>query len=123
MQSARTLVWSCLSMLAAIPLATLPSIPVAAFPAELDPMPPSMPSPSEVLRSLSTSGRLWLADSSPAASERTERTGAPYFYVAGGDPDVDRLPLKETHAQVAIAGTIASVEVRQVFENAGRRPI
>lgn len=52
-----------------------------------------------------------------------DRTLAPFFHVAGGDPDTDRLPLKETTADVQIAGVIARVRVHQVFENGGRKPI
>ncbi|MFL5299994.1 MAG: VIT domain-containing protein, partial [Anaeromyxobacteraceae bacterium] len=47
---------------------------------------------------------------------------APYFHVAGAS-DAERLPLEETRADVAIAGPIARVTVRQVFRNGGARPI
>jgi Ca-activated chloride channel family protein len=57
-------------------------------------------------------------DSAPA-----DRTLSPYFFVEGGDPAVDRLPLKDTRVEVAIAGVIADVTVRQVYENHGQRPI
>lgn len=59
-----------------------------------------------------------LADEAPP-----ERSGAPYFLVRSDDPGVDRLPLKETTAKVDIAGVIAKVEVKQVYENEGSRPI
>src|SRR5688572_4829839 len=52
-----------------------------------------------------------------------DRTLSPYFFVEGGDPAVDRLPLKDTRVDVAIAGVIADVTVRQVYENHGTRPI
>lgn len=52
-----------------------------------------------------------------------DKTLAPYFYVAGGDPEKERLPLKETSADVQIAGVIARVKVKQVFENDGAKPI
>jgi Ca-activated chloride channel family protein len=52
-----------------------------------------------------------------------DKTLAPYFYVAGGDPKVDRLPLKETSAEVSIAGVIAQVRVNQVFANEGEKTI
>ncbi|MDF1562853.1 MAG: VIT domain-containing protein [Deltaproteobacteria bacterium] len=52
-----------------------------------------------------------------------DRTLAPYLYVSGGDPRTDRLPLKETSADVHIAGVIAQAKVRQVFENDGKKPI
>ena len=52
-----------------------------------------------------------------------DKTLSPYFFVEGGDPSVDRLPLKDTHVDVAIAGVIADVTVRQVYENRGSRPL
>jgi len=52
-----------------------------------------------------------------------DKTLAPYLYVAGGDQNTDRLPLKETHAKVQISGVIAQVKVTQVFENDGKKPI
>jgi Ca-activated chloride channel family protein len=57
-------------------------------------------------------------DAAPA-----DRTLSPYFFVEGGDPTVDRLPLKDTKVEVAITGVIADVTVRQVYENHGQRPI
>jgi Ca-activated chloride channel family protein len=56
--------------------------------------------------------------------ERTaDKTLSPYFFVEGGDPSIDRLPLKDTRVDVAITGVIADVTVRQVYENRGERPI
>jgi Ca-activated chloride channel family protein len=52
-----------------------------------------------------------------------DKTLSPYFFVEGGDPAVDRLPLKGTQVDVAITGVIADVTVRQVYENRGARPI
>ena len=52
-----------------------------------------------------------------------DRTLSPFFLVEGGDPSIDRLPLKETRVDVAIAGVIADVTVRQVYENRGGRSI
>jgi Ca-activated chloride channel family protein len=57
-------------------------------------------------------------DQSPA-----DKTLSPYFFVEGGDPAVDRLPLKDTRVEVAITGVIADVTVRQVYQNLGTRPI
>jgi Ca-activated chloride channel homolog len=54
---------------------------------------------------------------------RADKTLSPFFFVEGGDPTVDRLPLKDTRVDVAIAGVIADVTVRQVYENRGTRPI
>jgi len=56
-------------------------------------------------------------------SPRPDKTLSPYFFVEGGDPAIDRLPLKDTRVDVAIAGVIADVTVRQVYENHGTRPI
>ena len=53
----------------------------------------------------------------------SDKTLSPYFFVHGGDPDVDELPLQSTRADVAIAGVIARVRVTQVYKNAGKRPI
>ncbi|MFP5287153.1 MAG: VIT and vWA domain-containing protein, partial [Thermoanaerobaculia bacterium] len=50
-------------------------------------------------------------------------TLSPYFFVENGDPEVDRLPLKETRADVRIAGVIADVVVTQVYRNEGSRPL
>jgi Ca-activated chloride channel family protein len=54
---------------------------------------------------------------------RADKTLSPYFFVDGGDPAVDRLPLKDTRVNVAITGVIADVTVHQVYENRGERPI
>ena len=60
-----------------------------------------------------------------AQGERAARdkTLSPFFFVDGGDPAIDHLPLKDTRVEVAIAGVIADVTVRQVYENRGTRPI
>ena len=62
-----------------------------------------------------------------AAAQRdapiADKTLSPFFFVEGGDPAVDRLPLKSTRVDVAIVGVIADVTVRQVYENRGTRPI
>jgi Ca-activated chloride channel homolog len=60
-----------------------------------------------------------------AQSDRppADKTLSPFFFVEGGDPSIDRLPLKDTRVDVAIAGVIADVTVRQVYENRGTRPI
>jgi Ca-activated chloride channel homolog len=52
-----------------------------------------------------------------------DKTLSPYFFVDGGDPAVDLLPLKDTRVNVAVTGVIADVTVRQVYENRGTRPI
>jgi Ca-activated chloride channel family protein len=51
-----------------------------------------------------------------------DKTLAPYFFVKG-DPSVDRLPLKDTHVDIAVSGVIADVKVVQTYRNEGSRPI
>jgi Ca-activated chloride channel family protein len=55
--------------------------------------------------------------------ESRDRTLSPYFFVENADPDVDRLPLKSTSAEVDINGVIADVRVKQVYRNEGKHPI
>jgi len=52
-----------------------------------------------------------------------DRTGAPYLRIDSKAPDADRVPLKETRADVQIAGVIARVRVTQVYRNEGARPL
>jgi len=65
-----------------------------------------------------------LALSGPAAAEG-DGTGtlSPYFFVEGGSPETDRLPLNATSVDVRISGVIADVTVKQTYENEGSRPI
>jgi Ca-activated chloride channel family protein len=58
-------------------------------------------------------------------NDRDDRTLAPYLTVLseGGPQGAERVPLKETTADVSIAGVIARVQVHQLFENTGRVPI
>lgn len=51
-----------------------------------------------------------------------DKTLAPYFFVQG-DPNVDRLPLKDTKVEIAVSGVIADVKVVQTYTNEGSRPI
>jgi len=60
---------------------------------------------------------------SALADENPDRVGAPYFQVRSKDPNTDRLPLKETKAEVNIAGVIAHVKVTQVYQNEGSNPL
>ena len=55
------------------------------------------------------------------ADEAPDQTRAPYFLINGSS--TERLPLKETTADVRIAGTIAHVRLNQVYENQGAIPI
>lgn len=52
-----------------------------------------------------------------------DRTLSPYFFVKSEDPEVDSLPLKSTEVSVKIAGVIADVKVKQVYENEGKKPL
>jgi Ca-activated chloride channel homolog len=58
-----------------------------------------------------------------AAQAPEDRTLSPYFFVHSEDPSVDKLPLKATKVDVAIAGVIADVKVTQHYRNDGQRPI
>jgi Ca-activated chloride channel family protein len=63
------------------------------------------------------------ADLAAQSDRPVDKTLSPFFFVEGGDPAIDRLPLKDTRVDVAIAGVIADVTVRQLYENKGSRPI
>lgn len=52
-----------------------------------------------------------------------EKTLSPFFFIKGGDPAVDRLPLESTRVSAAVTGVIADVTVRQRYKNEGARPI
>jgi Ca-activated chloride channel family protein len=52
-----------------------------------------------------------------------DKTLSPYFFVEGGDPAVDKLPLKDTRVEIKVSGVIADVTVRQIYENQGNRPL
>src|SRR5262245_55059970 len=57
------------------------------------------------------------AIAAPGARATDDRTLSPYFFVEHADPTVDPLPLQSTHADVRIAGTIADVQVTQIYKN------
>jgi Ca-activated chloride channel family protein len=62
----------------------------------------------------------------PAAGDadgEADRTLSPYFFVHSDDPQVDKLPLKDTQVEIAVAGVIADVRVTQRYHNDGTRPI
>lgn len=52
-----------------------------------------------------------------------DRTLAPYFFVEGGDEDVDRLPLESARVEVAVSGPIAAVTLTQVYRNSGTKTL
>ncbi len=72
---------------------------------------------------LCTALALWGGTAASAQPENAEKTLSPYFLVKSDDPETDRLPLKSTAADVAIAGVIADVTVTQIYENEGSRPL
>ncbi len=51
-----------------------------------------------------------------------DKTLSPYFFVQG-DPNIDRLPLKDTRVEINVSGIIADVTVLQTYRNEGSRPI
>src|SRR5215475_7139124 len=59
---------------------------------------------------------------SGSAQTQDDKTLAPYFFVQG-DPNLDHLPLKDTHVQIDVSGVIADVKVLQTYRNEGSRPI
>lgn len=54
--------------------------------------------------------------------ESDDKTLSPYFYV-NSDNGTESLPLKESYADVNIAGVIADVKITQVYMNNGDKPI
>jgi Ca-activated chloride channel family protein len=80
-------------------------------------------SPATVLKALHNTGVVGFPNSPNGADQADDRTLAPYFYVASGNPETERLPLKETRAEVDIVGVIAAVKLHQVFENQAGKPI
>jgi Ca-activated chloride channel family protein len=52
-----------------------------------------------------------------------DKTQSPYFYIQSDDPELEKLPLQSTLAEVNIAGVIADVKVDQVYKNEGTKPI
>jgi Ca-activated chloride channel family protein len=72
-------------------------------------------------------GLLMLLTSLTAASAnsdtKTDASLSPYFFIEGGDSGVDRLPLKETRAEVKLNGYLASVRLTQLYRNEGNQAI
>lgn len=66
---------------------------------------------------------LILVPQSVIANE-TDKTLSPYFKIIGENiGNVEALPLQSTSADVDIAGVIADVRVKQVYQNRGQTPI
>ena len=60
---------------------------------------------------------------SAADCDGCDRSLAPRLWIPDGDPTLDQLPLKSSHAEIRIDGPIARVRVTQKYGNAGTRPI
>lgn len=54
---------------------------------------------------------------------QADKTLSPYFVVLSEDPEKDALPLKDTRAEVKIAGKVAEVTVTQVYQNQGKKTL
>jgi Ca-activated chloride channel family protein len=63
------------------------------------------------------------AEAAPDVAPPLDKTLSPYFFVEGGDPRVDALPLASTKVDVAVSGVVADVTVTQSYENKGQRPL
>lgn len=66
------------------------------------------------------SGRGMLRPDQPDAAEKTL---SPYFVVLSDDPQTDSLPLKDTRADVKIAGAVAQVSITQLYKNQGKKTL
>lgn len=58
-----------------------------------------------------------------AWAQGRQTTESPYFYIPGGTPGVDQLPLKNTDVDVRISGVIADVTIVQQYRNEGSKAI
>jgi Ca-activated chloride channel family protein len=58
-----------------------------------------------------------------AADVVGDRTESAYFLVTSEGAGADALPLKESRADIQVAGVIAQVRVTQVYRNEGRQPL
>ncbi len=59
----------------------------------------------------------------PDQADRAENTLSPYFVVQSDDPETDALPLKDTRAEVKIAGSVAAVTITQLYKNQGKKTL
>ena len=59
----------------------------------------------------------------PDQPEAAEKTLSPYFVVLSDDPETDALPLKDTRAEVKIAGAVAQVSITQLYKNQGKKTL
>jgi Ca-activated chloride channel family protein len=63
------------------------------------------------------------AASTPERSNGAENTLSPYFVVQSDDPQTDALPLKDTRADVKIAGSVAAITITQLYKNQGKKTL
>ncbi len=66
---------------------------------------------------------LTVLPSGGSAEEGGKKSLAPYFFIEGGESNLDRLPLKDTKVAVNIKGVLADVTITQRYTNQGGRPI
>ncbi len=66
---------------------------------------------------------LLILNLSVSVSQSVDKTLSPYFYVENADPALDAMPLKATEVEVYISGVIAEINITQVYENKGSKPI
>lgn len=64
-----------------------------------------------------------VAQAKEEPKEEEQEIHSPYFYVETADPEVDRLPLKDTSVKVGLNGFIADIYVVQTYANEGKNPI
>jgi Ca-activated chloride channel family protein len=72
--------------------------------------------------SCSLAALLSTAQAEPGCDDCTQSL-APRLWIPDGDPVLDQLPLKSSHAEVRINGPIAQVTVTQHYQNTGNRAI
>ena len=65
----------------------------------------------------------FLAKAVAQTEEYPTKTLSPYFVVLSNNPEVDKLPLKSTAADVKIVGTIADVKITQMYVNTGKNTL
>ncbi len=59
----------------------------------------------------------------PDQPAMAEKTLSPYFVVLSDEPETDALPLKDTRADVKIAGSVAQVTITQLYKNQGKKTL
>ena len=58
-----------------------------------------------------------------AQQPKQDKTLSPYLWVKSDSSSAEQLPLKHTEAEVNVAGIIADVKIRQVYQNEGKIPL